>query len=232
MITPKKRFEVLKINWFRCKYCWRNGENVSLEVDHIIPKKKWWWDDIDNLVCCCRECNMWKWDSDVAIPAKISYKTKIHDTAYKLKTYFYTYRNERKMWSIDKETTILLSFLCDSWIKWKDNDRYMWYMDIPPLYWENSPYWNDWRNVDCAKMCWLFQEWWNFCDDVLDIILDEQKIYIEDIIDTVYDNSNWERNSDTDYAWKLNYKLTEHLSDEYGNIIRKYTLFPKLLNNG
>lgn len=62
-ISKKLRFEVLKRDDFRCKYCWKTPwEWVKLQIDHIIPVSKWWENEIENLLTACRDCNIWKWD--------------------------------------------------------------------------------------------------------------------------------------------------------------------------
>lgn len=61
-LTKKIRFEVLKRDWFKCKYCWKTPDQwAKLQVDHIIPVAEWWWNEIENLTSACFECNIWKW---------------------------------------------------------------------------------------------------------------------------------------------------------------------------
>jgi len=59
-ITKKIRFEVFKRDDFKCAYCGRTPPEVSLEVDHIIPKSKDGKDDINNLITSCFDCNRGK----------------------------------------------------------------------------------------------------------------------------------------------------------------------------
>lgn len=58
------RFEALKKCKFRCFYCGRSprNHNITLEVDHIIPRSKGGSDELTNLVAACYECNMGKSD--------------------------------------------------------------------------------------------------------------------------------------------------------------------------
>lgn len=56
----KKRFEILKKYGFRCVYCGRKAPEVSLELEHIVPKSKGGSDNFDNLVPACWECNRGK----------------------------------------------------------------------------------------------------------------------------------------------------------------------------
>ena len=59
-ITKKIRFEVFKRDGFTCQYCGNTPPNVTLEVDHIIPKSKSGKDDINNLATSCFDCNRGK----------------------------------------------------------------------------------------------------------------------------------------------------------------------------
>ena len=68
MITPYApialRFEILKRDNFTCQYCGRNvkNHNVSLHIDHILPRKKGGTDKPENLITACQECNLGKAD--------------------------------------------------------------------------------------------------------------------------------------------------------------------------
>lgn len=159
MIWSKKRFEVLKRDWFRCTYCWRNWKDVTLEVDHIIPKKEWWDDSLSNLTTCCRECNIWKWVDIIDKPSKNIWKQKIDDCIYKSKTYLYNSWNNNFMWSIDKKTTVLISIYISNYIKWSDWLWYISYLSYPPLYWKWSKWWDNRLSVDMKKMDKLFKQW-------------------------------------------------------------------------
>lgn len=57
-INKRLRFEILKRDGFKCKYC-RNHE-VLLTVDHVTPKSLGGTDTTDNLVACCDDCNSGK----------------------------------------------------------------------------------------------------------------------------------------------------------------------------
>lgn len=60
MISKKLRFEVFKRDSFTCQYCGRTPPEVTLEADHIIPKKEKGIDDIVNLITACFDCNRGK----------------------------------------------------------------------------------------------------------------------------------------------------------------------------
>jgi len=59
-IGKKIRFEVFKRDSFTCQYCGRSAPDVTLQVDHIKPRKEGGSDDILNLVTSCWECNIGK----------------------------------------------------------------------------------------------------------------------------------------------------------------------------
>lgn len=65
MITTKaQRFEILRRDGFRCRYCARGRNDlpvgVTLQVDHVVPQAKGGTNDPENLVAACSECNVGK----------------------------------------------------------------------------------------------------------------------------------------------------------------------------
>lgn len=54
------RFEVLKRDGFRCKYCGAGSDVARLQVDHVKPKAAGGTDDPLNLVTACEPCNAGK----------------------------------------------------------------------------------------------------------------------------------------------------------------------------
>lgn len=126
MIQPKKRFEVLKRDNFRCQYCWRNGKDVTLEVDHVTPKANGGTDDFDNLITCCRECNMGKWQTELD-EWNSAFNIKVKDLCSHIKKEFYKYWNEevKSEWelfknkfdgTIDIKTMWLIASFLQRWI--------------------------------------------------------------------------------------------------------------------
>lgn len=59
-LSPKKRFDVLKRDGFKCQYCGNDGNSVSLEVDHIVAVANGGSDDEGNLITACFNCNRGK----------------------------------------------------------------------------------------------------------------------------------------------------------------------------
>jgi hypothetical protein len=62
MAIPKKlRFEILKRDEFRCRYCGRTeADGVKLHVDHVIAIALGGRNDPDNLATACADCNLGK----------------------------------------------------------------------------------------------------------------------------------------------------------------------------
>ena len=55
------RFAVFDRDNFTCRYCGRSTDDqITLEVDHVIPKSKGGGDEMENLVTSCCECNRGK----------------------------------------------------------------------------------------------------------------------------------------------------------------------------
>lgn len=63
IMTPKLRFDVMRRDGFRCKYCGRTeADGVKLHVDHIKPVSKGGKTEMSNLQTLCDECNLGKSD--------------------------------------------------------------------------------------------------------------------------------------------------------------------------
>ena len=59
-LSKKRRFEILARDGFRCVYCGRTGEEVPLQIDHIVPVSAGGSDDDGNLATACSDCNLGK----------------------------------------------------------------------------------------------------------------------------------------------------------------------------
>lgn len=51
------RFEVLKRDGFKCRYCGNSAQESVLHVDHVVPVAKGGPTVPENLVAACRDCN-------------------------------------------------------------------------------------------------------------------------------------------------------------------------------
>jgi hypothetical protein len=65
MVYQTTRFHVFKRDNFRCQYCGRSSDEVTLEIDHLVPVSKGGTNDFDNLITACRECNKQKSNHDI-----------------------------------------------------------------------------------------------------------------------------------------------------------------------
>lgn len=213
MIWAKKRFKVLERDNFRCQYCGKNGKDVSLEVDHIIPKAKGWTDDFDNLITCCRECNIWKWNEIVGTPINV-WKFKVAEHENKTIKWFFNEWNKLGNWSIEKRN---LSFI--SWfVK-------LYYSDFLTKY---LP-----RKINIGDITQAeFEEWWEKCEN----ILSDFDTYPEDDLRYVLDNLEsgnkdydiYRTRATDDYNERLNWLITYQLVNLNfpKSFIYKYSMCP------
>jgi hypothetical protein len=73
---PKKlRFEVLKRDGFRCRYCGATPAQAMLHVDHVVPVAKGGTNDPMNLVVACQPCNSGKGAVSLDDPSKTTKQT-------------------------------------------------------------------------------------------------------------------------------------------------------------
>jgi hypothetical protein len=56
-VSRRLRFEILRRDGNRCRYCGGTAPDVKLTVDHVIPTALGGSDDPSNLVACCADCN-------------------------------------------------------------------------------------------------------------------------------------------------------------------------------
>ena len=212
-LSPKKRFSVLERDWFTCKYCWWKPPFVQLEVDHVIPKCKWGKDTDENLVSSCSVCNSGKGKNIVWEPDWNSWKTKLNDYIYEEKMKFYNEWNLNKLWIISEKTKTLISIYFADMFKWSDWKAYQGYLTLC----------KKWKLEDLEKQ---FLLWWKFFEKVLN----QTKIMQEEfLIETITEDSGWQWDSNPDK--RLNYLLTRLLSNKLQKtyVLKKYTLFPNLL---
>lgn len=59
-VSTRTRFEILKRDSFRCRYCGADPTKGVLHVDHVIAIANEGTDDPANLVTACRDCNLGK----------------------------------------------------------------------------------------------------------------------------------------------------------------------------
>lgn len=61
-LSKRLRFEVLKRDGFRCRYCGATAISSLLHVDHVVPQADGGSDDPVNLIAACADCNLGKSD--------------------------------------------------------------------------------------------------------------------------------------------------------------------------
>jgi hypothetical protein len=61
-ISTRTRFEIIKRDGYRCRYCGANAVDVQLHVDHVIAVANGGTDDPTNLITACAKCNLGKSD--------------------------------------------------------------------------------------------------------------------------------------------------------------------------
>ena len=59
-VTKRTRYEVLRRDGHKCRYCGAKAEDSPLTVDHVVPVALGGSDDPSNLVAACRDCNAGK----------------------------------------------------------------------------------------------------------------------------------------------------------------------------
>lgn len=59
-VTKRTRYEVLRRDGHRCRYCGATAPDVKLTVDHVTPVALGGTDDPSNLVAACADCNAGK----------------------------------------------------------------------------------------------------------------------------------------------------------------------------
>lgn len=67
-VSKRVRFEVLKRDGFRCRYCGATPTETELRVDHVIPAALGGSDDPSNLATACEPCNSGKTSSNLDDP--------------------------------------------------------------------------------------------------------------------------------------------------------------------
>lgn len=115
-ITKKIRFEVFKKDGFTCQYCGRKPPGITLEIDHIIPRKRDGKDDLENLITACFDCNRGKGARGLKIsPDSIKEKAAtLKERELQLKEFYKHQEKIRKR--IDKD----IDFLDKRWFELED----------------------------------------------------------------------------------------------------------------
>ena len=103
-VIPKKlRFEILKRDEFRCRYCGRTeADGVKLHVDHVIPVAVGGRNDPDNLASACADCNLGKsanlLDDPKLIGVDFEARAQLFKDAHKSLERYRDYIREKDRW--------------------------------------------------------------------------------------------------------------------------------------
>lgn len=123
-MTKKVRFEVFKRDKFICQYCGKHPPDITLEIDHIIPKSKKGTDSLENLITSCFDCNRGKSNRLLKdLPKSLETKYK------ELKEREIQYKEYRKLLnkidrSIQKDIDYIDSIYIDSFSDWALSDSF------------------------------------------------------------------------------------------------------------
>ena len=228
MIPAKKRFKVLERDKFRCQYCWKTWKDVTLEVDHVIPKSKWGSDDLNNLITCCRECNIWKWN-EIIWDTKAMIMMKIKDKESEMVKDFFSTWNDYGLWTIDSRNIAFISWFIKSYFDW---DTVIWYVEccLVNKIWKITDH-NKYQMED-------FYKWWDDCQ----LAIDEWGVFAweNDFERMIYSVKWWEKwDEDLDGSIRLtddyNKRLNRVVSREIVwiekpmSLLYKYSLFPNMV---
>lgn len=73
-ISKRLRYEILKRDGNKCRYCGASSEESPLTIDHVVPVALGGTDDPANLVAACKDCNAGKSASspDAAVVAQVA----------------------------------------------------------------------------------------------------------------------------------------------------------------
>lgn len=140
-----------------------------------------------------------------------NYKIKLNTWYLELRNHFYNKWNNNRLWLIDKNTNVLLNAYLTKLYYWDDFKMYY------------SFVWNE-ENKN------LFEKWEEYCDKIIDDILQDNFNIIDFIIDDI---KNWNYEIEwkkwSEYNLRLNYYLTKYHEWSFASI-KKFTLFPNAYN--
>jgi hypothetical protein len=110
-IGKRLRFEVLKRDGFRCRYCGASPVGALLQLDHVVPQSKGGTDDAANLVTACRDCNSGK--SDVRLEESrlptVTPAEQLQEQAEQIRAYLEVQRE------VDEAKLEIADYLAGAW---------------------------------------------------------------------------------------------------------------------
>ena len=121
-VSTRTRFEVLKRDGFRCRYCGLTAMATELHVDHVVPASKGGTDDPVNLVAACSGCNLGKSDKpldECALPPAETGPQSL-EAAREHVDQIRAYLESQKLVEAAREE--VREWLCDRWRELCGND--------------------------------------------------------------------------------------------------------------
>lgn len=110
-VGKRLRFEVLKRDGFRCRYCGLGTVATLLHVDHVVPVAEGGSDAPENLITACAECNLGKGPvslDESRLPRMPSLED-LREHADQIREYVEAHR------LIEQERGRLVEFLAEQW---------------------------------------------------------------------------------------------------------------------
>jgi len=117
-ISTRTRFEILKRDGFRCRYCGITAIGAALHVDHVLAVANGGTDDHVNLVTSCSGCNLGK--SDVPLDES---RLSPHDPLELAREHveqMRAYLDAQK--AVDEERGRVEDYWCSVWFSVTGND--------------------------------------------------------------------------------------------------------------
>lgn len=114
-IPPKLRFEILKRDEFKCRYCGRTeADGVKLHVDHVISVALGGRNDPDNLATACADCNLGKSAAMLNDPRLIGVdfevRKKIFEDAHASLDRYREYLEAKERWEYELVSELIRPF--------------------------------------------------------------------------------------------------------------------------
>lgn len=127
-VSKRVRFEVLKRDGFRCRYCGTSSMESVLHVDHVVPHAKGGSDEPSNLIAACAACNIGKSDVELdqsTLAPRVNAEDLLEQAA-QIREY------AEAALEVQRASESVYDDLCDHWRRWVGEDPLMtWYRSLP-----------------------------------------------------------------------------------------------------
>lgn len=112
-VSRRMRFEILKRDGHRCRYCGATAPDVQLTVDHVIPLALGGDNNPSNLTTACRDCNAGK----ASVPPEADKVAEVNEMAERLRLAFKKVSEEDRE-ERQKRFDVLDMVVCDFASEW------------------------------------------------------------------------------------------------------------------